>query len=81
MTRRLPVIGKTTQWLEVGDDPITFDQAEAHCELGGWAVAIHPDRPDEVFAYFAPRSGPMFPALWDEVTFYLAEGGPFDAEN
>lgn len=71
MPRSLPLIG-TDMRFDVADEPLSFELVEAHCNLGGWAVAIHPSRPHEVFAYFPPKAGPMFPDLWSECAFYLS---------
>lgn len=55
---------------ELGDTPLTFEQVEAHCALGGLAAAIRPEDPGQVYAMFGPWHGPMFEGLWTGCVWY-----------
>ena len=49
-------------------EPLTFEQIEAHTELGGLAVAL---RQDVVYAVFTEQDGPGFAELWPDVTYHM----------
>lgn len=46
----------------------SFQQIEAHTELGGYALAL---RENVVYAIFTEQDGPGFAELWQGVTYHL----------
>lgn len=53
-------------------EPVTFEQADAHCALGGTIVGVDDEHfPGEVACMFLHPNGPMFSLLWDHVKWYL----------
>lgn len=53
---------------EIQDDPVCFDTAEAHCELGGTLVVMK----GECVYHVAEGLGPTFEGLWTGCTFHIA---------
>lgn len=56
------------RWYEIVDEPIDFDTAEAHVELGGTLVIM---KGDSVY-HVAIGLGPTFSGLWSGCTFHIA---------
>jgi hypothetical protein len=55
---------------EIVCDPVPFDIAEAHVELGNAIVAIS-EHDNSVYQVFDHDIGPTFEGLWKGCTFHL----------
>jgi hypothetical protein len=52
----------------IQEQPIDFEMAEAHCELGGTLVVM---KHGSVY-HVAKGLGPTFEGLWQDCTFHIA---------
>jgi hypothetical protein len=59
-------------YYEIVAEPITFDQAEAHCALGGQLCVM---KDGAVWQVFDDGIGPTFAGLWANCTFHIIVGG------
>jgi hypothetical protein len=53
---------------EIQDQPVEFETAEAHVELGGTLVILK----NECVYHVAVGLGPTFSGLWDGCTYHIA---------
>lgn len=48
--------------------PASFQEIEAHTELGGYAIAL---RHGALYTVFTEQDGPGFAELWPDVTYHM----------